>query len=161
MGLKVAAAIALLAGLATGCSDTAVATAARREIVIEHSRFVPAGITVGEGETVTFVVRNTDPIDHELIIGNTEVQRAHETGTEAHHGTKPGEVTVPAGTTRETTYTFDRPGRLIYGCHLPRHYDYGMRGVISVRGQAVCSSSPTWNASSSDCLAFNRGSHRA
>ena len=27
---------------------------------------------------------------------------------------------------------FDRPGRLLYGCHLPGHWAYGMRGVIDV-----------------------------
>ncbi|HWC13505.1 MAG TPA: plastocyanin/azurin family copper-binding protein [Actinomycetota bacterium] len=131
MELRLALALVLL-GL-SACSESAIATASRRQIVIEHSRFDPAEINVREGDTITFVIRNTDPIDHELIIGNTEVQRAHEAGTEEHHGTKPGEVTIPAGTTRETTYTFASAGRLIYGCHLPRHYDYGMRGVISVR----------------------------
>ncbi len=132
MELKLAAAFVLL-GIGSACSDAATVSSTRREIVIEHSRFVPAEITVAEGETVTFVVRNTDPIDHEMIIGNTAVQRAHESGTEPHHGSKPGEVSVPAGTTRKTTYTFTSPGTLIFGCHLPQHYDYGMRGVILVQ----------------------------
>lgn len=131
MELRLVAATLLLAA-ASACSDGVAADGSHREIVIEHSRFDPGRMSVNQGETVTFVIRNTDPIDHEFIIGTTEVQRAHEEGTEAHHGTKPGEVTIPAGTTRETTYTFDRPGRLIYGCHLPRHYDYGMRGEISI-----------------------------
>jgi len=77
-------------------------------------------------------VRNQDPIAHELIVGDKRVQRIHELGTERHHGAKPGEISVPAGATSTTTYTFDRPGRLYFACHLPGHYAYGMRGTIDV-----------------------------
>ncbi len=101
---------------------------------MRFSRFVPHHFTFPAGTTVTFVVENRDPIDHEFLIGDEEVQRAHEEGTEASHGAKPGEVSVPAGETRETTYTFDEPGTLLIGCHLPTHYDYGMRGEITVTG---------------------------
>lgn len=82
---------------------------------------------------MTFVINNRDPIDHEFIVGDESVQRAHERGTEAHHGTRPGEVSIPAGGTRTTTYVFETPGRLLIGCHLPTHYDYGMRGDVVVR----------------------------
>jgi uncharacterized cupredoxin-like copper-binding protein len=99
---------------------------------VEHSAFDPDHLKFSAGETVRFMIENTDPIDHELIIGDRTVQQIHERGTERHHGAKPGEVSVPAGETAETTYTFDRPGRLIFGCHLPRHYRFGMRGTILV-----------------------------
>lgn len=99
---------------------------------IEHSAFDPARLRFEAGDTVRFVVNNTDPIDHELIIGNRQVQAIHEKGTERHHGEKPGEVSVPAGESAQTTYTFERPGTLLFGCHLPDHYRFGMRGTISV-----------------------------
>jgi uncharacterized cupredoxin-like copper-binding protein len=80
---------------------------------------------------VRIVVRNTDPIDHELIVGDQATQDRHERGVEAHHdGSVPGEVSVPAGAVVTTTYRFDQPGRFLYGCHLPGHWDYGMRGVV-------------------------------
>jgi uncharacterized cupredoxin-like copper-binding protein len=41
-------------------------------------------------------------------------------------------MTVPAGETATTTYTFADPGELIIGCHLPGHYAYGMRAVVRV-----------------------------
>src|SRR5687768_9852149 len=75
-------------------------------ITIHHSAFDPDELDVAPGETVRFVVENTDPIDHEFLVGNEQVQAVHELGTEAHHAPRPGEMSVPALTTRVTTYTF-------------------------------------------------------
>lgn len=102
------------------------------DITIHHSRFLPANIEVAPGTTVRFVLHNTDPIDHEFIVGDEQVQARHETGTEAHHGAIPGEVSVPAGGEASTAYMFSEPGTLLIGCHLPGHYAYGMRGSVLV-----------------------------
>jgi uncharacterized cupredoxin-like copper-binding protein len=102
-------------------------------IVIHHSHFSISHLDVSEGSLVHFVVRNTDPIDHELIVGDQTVQDLHERGTEVRHH-RPGEVSVSAETTASTIYLFDRPGSLLFGCHLPGHFAYGMRGTIRVRG---------------------------
>lgn len=122
--------------LAAACSAAATPPAPRPRTVdvrIHHSRFIPASFIVSPGATVTFVIRNTDPIDHEFILGDGAVQASHEKGTEQTHGEVPGEVTVPAGSTGSTTFTFPNPGKLVYACHLPGHFDYGMRGVVTVR----------------------------
>ena len=102
------------------------------ELELHHSRFSPSRLRVVEGTTVRFVVHNTDPIDHELIVGPPSVHRRHERGTEPYHPPKPGEVSVLAGTTAETTYHFHERGTVEMACHLPRHYAYGMRGEIQV-----------------------------
>lgn len=128
-------ALVVLTGAAAACS---AAPAAGPEIRIQvirlhFSRFEPQTISVRPGETVRFVLENTDPIDHEFIVGNELVQQLHEEGTEAHHEPKPGEISVPAGKTEATTYTFPATeGLLIFGCHLPGHYAYGMRGAIRI-----------------------------
>lgn len=101
-------------------------------LTIRHSRFVPAAISVPAGTEVRFVVDNTDPIAHELIVGGPAVQAAHETGTDTVHGGVPGELSIAAGEKGSTTYVFDTPGKVLMGCHLPRHWDYGMRGEVSV-----------------------------
>lgn len=101
-------------------------------LTIRHSRFLPAAITVPAGMSVRFVVDNTDPIAHELIVGDQSVQDAHENGTHAVHGDVPGEVSVPPGETGSTTYEFTEPGELLMGCHLPGHWAYGMSGTITV-----------------------------
>jgi uncharacterized cupredoxin-like copper-binding protein len=105
----------------------------RVEIVMRYSRFDPGRIQVHPGETVRFVLRNEDPIDHEFIVGDAGVQLAHERGTEAHHPPRPGEISVPAGTTWVTTVTFpERSEQILFGCHLPGHYRYGMVGTIEL-----------------------------
>ena len=131
--MRTGAALAVLVLAASGCSGGG---ASKEEVRVElrFSKFVPDHFEFDAGTTVTFVVENRDPIDHEFLIGDADVQQAHEEGTEPHHGAKPGEISVPAGETRETTYTFDEPGTLLIGCHLPTHYDYGMRGEITVTG---------------------------
>ena len=130
--MKLAAAtvaLALVAG--AGCS----ARGGERTVTIDvhHSRFSVEELHVRRGETVRFVLRNSDPIPHELIVGDQSVQDRHEAGGEAHHGDRPGEVSVAPGATAFTTYRFDRPGRMLFGCHLPGHWAYGMRGTIDVR----------------------------
>jgi uncharacterized cupredoxin-like copper-binding protein len=121
----------VLAIITAACAPVAGAS----EVVtirIEHSRFQPSQLELSERATVRFIVRNTDPIAHEFIIGGAHVQEVHEKGTEKHHGARPGEITVPALTARSTSYTFEDAGALIFGCHLPGHYDYGMRGDIVI-----------------------------
>jgi uncharacterized cupredoxin-like copper-binding protein len=101
-------------------------------LTVRHSRFVPDRVAVAPGATVRFIVRNDDPIDHEFIVGPETVHLRHETGTEARHGAVPGEVSLPAGETAETTYTFAGPGPVAFACHLPGHLAFGMKGVVEV-----------------------------
>ena len=125
-----------LVGL-TACGGGARASDGPETVVItvHHSTFVPSTVRVRPGATVRFVVHNTDPIEHELIVGDESTQHIHEVGTDAlHQG--PGAVSVAPGTTAETTYTFPGSGTLLYGCHLPGHWAYGMRGTIAITSSA-------------------------
>jgi len=110
-------------------------TARTVNVTIHFSHFDASSIVVDPGETVRFVIHNEDPIAHEFIVGDRYVQLIHEIGTEASHGAKPGEVSVPAETTAETTFTFPTtPGQYLqFACHLPGHYAYGMHGSIVIR----------------------------
>jgi uncharacterized cupredoxin-like copper-binding protein len=132
--------LAAVAALTLAGGLTLLHTAAGRTtqtvvVTMHHSRFQPEVVRVAPGATVRFLLRNTDPIDHEFILGDEEVQRRHEQGREReHHGEVPGEVSVAAGREAATTYTFPRggPASLQFACHLPGHYAYGMRGVALV-----------------------------
>ena len=124
--LAVSGAMAL-SGCSPGPSERTV------ELTVHHSQFSLGELRVRPGETVRFILRNTDPIPHELIVGDQAVQDVHEAGTESHHGDRPGEVSVAPGETAATTYRFGPAGgRLLFGCHLPGHWSYGMRGEILV-----------------------------
>jgi uncharacterized cupredoxin-like copper-binding protein len=115
-----------------GCALTAEAEEPVVTVNINHSRFDPAAFKFATGTTVRFIVHNDDPIDHEFLLGDEAAQERHEKGTHASHGAVPGEISIPAGSARSTTYTFTEPGDLIIGCHLPAHYAYGMRADVTV-----------------------------
>jgi uncharacterized cupredoxin-like copper-binding protein len=130
---------ALGLGLAAALTAVAVAGAVGQsrdpivvELTIHYSHFEPAALTVPAGRQVTFVIRNTDPIDHEWIVGDEAVHARHRTGTEPVHGARPTEVTIPALEERRTTLTFPSPGSQRFICHLPGHEAYGMVGVVTV-----------------------------
>jgi uncharacterized cupredoxin-like copper-binding protein len=101
-------------------------------MVIHHSRFVVDDVSVRPGTDVHFVVRNNDPIRHELIVGPPDVHARHASGTEAAHPPVPGEVTVDPGETAATTFRFVGTGSVEFACHLPGHYEYGMQGWVRI-----------------------------
>ena len=117
------------AGTPVTRSDTTVT------MTIRHSRFDPAHLTARSGSTVRFVVTNDDPIGHEFIIGDEGVHLRHEAGTEPYHPPRPGEMSIAPGETAETTFTFTGAtgsGTVVFACHLPGHFKYGMSGTVDV-----------------------------
>jgi len=132
-GLALAAfGLAFAAGLAVIAVDPAAATNDRVEIHIRYSHYEPSTLVVPHGRPVTFVLINEDPIEHEWLIGDEAMHQKHRTGTEAHHGARPTEVSIPALSTVETTLTFDEVSWR-YICHLPGHEQYGMVGLLTAR----------------------------
>jgi plastocyanin len=129
-GLGLGLAIAVLSGIVAGTvarSNDPVVVA----ITIHYSHYEPATVTVPVGRPVTFVI-NTDPIDHEWIVGDAATHERHRTGTEPVHGARPTEVTIPALSEKRTTVTFASPGSQQFICHLPGHEAYGMVGTVTV-----------------------------
>jgi uncharacterized cupredoxin-like copper-binding protein len=104
------------------------------EIRIHFSRFIPSAVTVPAGRSITFVLSNEDPIDHEWIVGDAALHERHRTGTEPSHTSRPTEVSIDALGTRTTTVTFEKPGTYTFICHLPGHEAYGMTGTVRVTG---------------------------
>src|SRR3954470_6737207 len=121
-----------LAGIAAAWTATPGYGPDRREVAIRYSHYTPSTITVRAGTALTVVLRNDDPIDHEWIVGDAAVHERHRTGTEPVPPALPTEVSIPAGSTRETTVRFATPGTYLYICHLPGHEAYGMVGTLVV-----------------------------
>jgi uncharacterized cupredoxin-like copper-binding protein len=131
--------------------DPAKLAAPDQTILIEATDqmdFTPGEISVAAGDSVAFVVTNTGVALHELVIGDAEVQQAHEAemsekaGEDADHADDhahgqeaaalPFAIDVPPGETTTLVYIFDEPGTLLYGCHEPGHYPAGMKGTVTV-----------------------------
>ena len=102
------------------------------EMGMRRSRFSIGEIRVYEGTLVRFEVVNVDPIHHELIVGPESVHATHEGGHDKHHPPVPGEVSVKPNERGLTTYRFDEPGTVVFACHLPGHFAYGMSGQVEV-----------------------------
>ena len=77
-----------------------------------------------------FVARGNDPAGGKPDAGDLARHRA---GTEAVHGDRPNEVSLPPFSVKTTTLTFDKPGPLTFICHFPQHEAYGMVGVVMVK----------------------------
>jgi len=132
LGLVLAAVgLALLAAAWTGGpARGSVSTSA--EIAIHFSHFTPSEVVGTAGVPLRFTLVNTDPIEHEWLVGDAAFHERHRTGTEQHHGARPNEVSLGPGESKTTTVVFDAPGEYAFICHLPGHEAYGMVGVLRV-----------------------------
>jgi P-type Cu+ transporter len=115
-------------------SDTRPVTRTINVTTIDALRFTPDQISVRAGETVAFEITNSGVLPHEFFIGTPAEQQAHEAEmtTGSAMMDEPNGVEVPAGGVARLVYTFDQPGTLEYGCHVPGHYAAGMRGTITI-----------------------------
>ena len=101
-------------------------------IDIHFSAFTPTEVVATAGVPITVTLVNTDPIDHEWLVGDDAFHERHRTGTEPQPGLRPTEVSLPAGSRATTTVVIDTPGDYRFICHLPGHEAYGMVGVLRV-----------------------------
>jgi len=126
---RTVAALLLGAALLPACSSSP------RTITVDmrFSHYLPTAMDVRAGETVRFKLVNQDPITHEFIIGDAALQQRFELSHPENHNGKPGQATVMPGETRYLSFTFATAVSLIFACHRPGHYAYGMRGTITVK----------------------------
>jgi Cu+-exporting ATPase len=127
----------------TGGSGASNGIVVDRTVTVETNdrmRFVPGDLTIEQGETIAFTVTNTGNLPHEFVIGDAEVQEEHEgemAVDDAGHQDETYAIELAPGETRTLVYTFDDSGELLYGCHVPGHYDAGMWGTITVAESSV------------------------
>jgi len=115
---------------------------AKRTINIDMTdamRFTPDQLTVQEGETVRFVLRNTGRMLHEMVIGTPDELARHAAMMAKFPNMEhdaPYMVHVDPGKTGEIVWTFNRAGRFEFACLIAGHYEAGMRGTITVQSQS-------------------------
>ncbi len=109
-----------------------------REILVtltDEMRFRPASITVRQGETVRFRVKNTGKVMHEMVLGTMEELKKHAEQMRKHPGMahdEPHMVHVAPGKTATLVWRFTNAGEFHYGCLVAGHFEAGMVGKLTV-----------------------------
>lgn len=114
------------------------ATSAKRSITLtmdDNMRFTPSAITVKQGETVRFIVKNQGKQMHEMVIGTKKELDAHAAlmvkFPNMEHD-EPYMAHVASGKSQNLIWTFNRPGEFDFACLIAGHYQAGMVGKITV-----------------------------
>jgi uncharacterized cupredoxin-like copper-binding protein len=116
--------------------DPAKATRTIRVDMSDSMRFLPDIVQVKRGETIRFVVANTNKLMHEMVIGTMQELKDHAELMKKHPGMEHDEpymAHVAPGKSETIVWHFTKPGEFYYGCLLPGHFEAGMIGRIDVR----------------------------
>lgn len=125
-----------------GQAGMAMAVSKTIEISAEDNAFSVAMINVKVGDTVRFVVKNNDDVEHELVLGTKESMAEHRAEMEKmadmdmkmeDHG-QPNELELSEMGSGELIWKFTNPGMFEFACNIPGHYEAGMFGNIMVKG---------------------------
>ncbi len=88
--------------------------------------FSPATVSVKAGEAVIFRVKNVGQIPHAFMVGPTAaVEAAGGDGT-AETGD------IEGSQTKDLPFTFGSTGTFAFACHVPGHFEAGMKGSITL-----------------------------
>ena len=101
----------------------------------DQMRFTPAELTVRQGETIRFRVKNAGKVMHEMVLGTMQDLQEHAEMMKKHPGMEhdePHMAHVAPGKTETIVWQFTRPGQFHYGCLVAGHFDAGMVGRLTV-----------------------------
>jgi uncharacterized cupredoxin-like copper-binding protein len=91
-------------------------------------KFDPAIESAARGETVAFVLINAGTATHEFQVGPADAVAANKVD-----GKTVVEVAdINGGHVAELTYTFPATGAFAFACHVPGHYEAGMKGTVTL-----------------------------
>jgi uncharacterized cupredoxin-like copper-binding protein len=98
-------------------------------------RFNPDDITVKQGETIRFVVKNSGKMMHEMVLGTMAELKEHGELMRKNPGMEHDEpymTHVSPGKKQEMIWQFTKPGDFNYACLVAGHFEAGMIGKIKV-----------------------------
>jgi uncharacterized cupredoxin-like copper-binding protein len=101
----------------------------------DKMRFTPAELTVRQGETIRFRVKNSGEVMHEMVLGTMQELKEHAELMRKHPGMEHDEAYmahVTPGKTETVVWQFTKTGEFHYGCLVPGHFEAGMIGHIRV-----------------------------
>lgn len=129
-------------GVAFAWGEPAEASDADRVIEVimtDGLRFEPDAVDVNVGETVTFKLTNSGQMPHDFTLGDQQTQDEHEAqmaggGMSGTGQNESNALTLRTGEEGELTWRFTAPATILFGCHVPGHYDAGMVGDLTIAG---------------------------
>lgn len=101
----------------------------------DNMRFSPDTISVKQGETIRFVIKNSGKMLHEMVIGTKKDLDEHAALMVKFPGMEHDEpymAHVAAGKSSQIVWTFNKPGNFDFACLIAGHYQAGMVGKINV-----------------------------
>jgi uncharacterized cupredoxin-like copper-binding protein len=104
-------------------------------VMTDAMRFTPDVVSVQQGETVRFVVRNAGRLRHEMVIGTPAELAKHAALMARYPGMQHDEAYlahVEPGKTGEIVWHFNRAGKFEFACLVAGHFEAGMRGTLVV-----------------------------
>jgi len=148
-------------GAKTNIGMPGKATAATRTIEINmfDNLYEPESISVKEGETVRFVIKNSGEFVHEFNIGTAAMHANHQKemimmvehgvleadkinhdmmkmdmgGGKTMEHDDPNSVLLEPGKSGEVVWTFAKASKIEFACNVPGHYDSGMMGQVKFK----------------------------
>ena len=106
--------------------------------MLDSMRFTPQSITVKQGETIKFIVKNSGKVKHEMVLGTEKELKEHyevmKKNPEMEHADD-NQITVQPGKSGEIIWRFTKAGKVNFACLQPGHYDAGMKGFVTVTGK--------------------------
>lgn len=128
------------------------------EVIMHDNYYEPENITLKEGETVRFVVKNAGAFVHEFNIATAAMHKAHapEMMMMMEHGVlepdkinweaakamqasmghgmheEPNSLLLEPGKSGEIVWTFPDHATLEFACNVPGHYESGMVGQVKL-----------------------------
>ncbi|MBI1802025.1 MAG: cupredoxin domain-containing protein [Chloroflexi bacterium] len=134
------AAVALVAALVmTGCGSTAAEASTTVRVTEDEYTIKLSAASVPAGK-VTFDVRNTGKLEHELVLLKTDLgptalkMRAAESKVDEEAGAaNVGEIEdIADGASKSETFTL-KPGKYVLVCNVVDHYKAGMAVAFEVK----------------------------
>jgi uncharacterized cupredoxin-like copper-binding protein len=115
-----------------------VAAKVNRTIHVEMAngmRFKPSEIQVKKGETIRFVLKNTDGVKHEFSLGTEKELLEHyevmKRFPDMEHD-EPNKISLAPGKRGEVIWQFTKAEAVDFACLHPGHFDAGMKGQVTV-----------------------------
>ena len=103
--------------------------------MINGMRFIPSDIQVKQGETIRFVLKNTDSVKHEFSLSTKHELLEHyevmKKFPDMEHD-EPNKISLAPGKQGEVIWKFTKAGAVDFACLHVGHFDAGMKGLVKV-----------------------------